>query len=335
MTGEAPTSSASVHRFGPVISLASTLLVTMTAACGGLAGTCPAPASQNPSPMVETTRAHERVPDRSPADPEGSRLEVDAGLGAPVQVFIPADLPRDAAVTLVVHFHGSAYLAEVAVARSGRADVVATVNLGAGSGAYDRAFSDPGGFDRLLGEVGATLGERIPGAPGGSRSSWPDRLVLTAFSAGHGAVRAILRDSAHFEAVDAVLLLDGLHTGYVPPRTVLDQGGALDEGNLRSVLRFARDAAASRKRLLITHSEIFPGTFASTTETADYLLERLGLERSPVLAWGPVGMQQLSDVQAGGLTLRGYAGNTAPDHVDHLHGLPEFLERLYAPNDGR
>ena len=30
------------------------------------------------------------------------------------------------------------------------------------------------------------------------------------------------------------------------------------------------------KRVIITHSEIFPGTFASTTETADYLLAQLG-----------------------------------------------------------
>lgn len=279
--------------------------------------------------MVETTRAHERVPDRSPGDPEGTRLEVDAGLGAPVRVFIPADLPRNEAATLVVHFHGAAYLAEVAVARSDRADVVATVNLGAGSGAYDRAFSDPGAFDRLLGEVGAALDERVPGAPGASRPSWPDRLILTAFSAGHGAVRAVLRDSGHFDAVDAVLLLDGLHTGYVPPRTVLHQGGALDEGNLRSVLRFARAAAEGGKRMLVTHSEIFPGTFASTTETVDYLLDQLNLERGPVLEWGPVGMQQLSEARAGGLTVLGYAGNTAPDHVDHLHGLPAFLALLY------
>jgi hypothetical protein len=39
-------------------------------------------------------------------------------------------------------------------------------------------------------------------------------------------------------------------------------------------------------------------------------------------------MQQLSEVRAGRFELLGFAGNTAPDHIDHLHGMPEFLRRL-------
>lgn len=35
--------------------------------------------------------------------------------------------------------------------------------------------------------------------------------------------------------------------------------------------------------MLITHSEIFPGTFASTTETAGYLPDQLGTKRTPAL----------------------------------------------------
>ena len=78
----------------------------------------------------------------------------------------------------------------------------------------------------------------------------------------------------------------------------------------------------------MTHSEIFPGTFASTTETADYLLRELGLHRTPVLRWGPRGMQQLSEVRAGGFELLGFAGNSAPDHIDQFQGMPEFLARM-------
>ena len=77
--------------------------------------------------------------------------------------------------------------------------------------------------------------------------------------------------------------------------------------------------------MLITHSEIFPGTYASTTETADYLIKTLDLKRKPVLKWGPVGMQTLSETRFKGFTILGFAGNTAPDHVDHYHGLPRFL----------
>jgi hypothetical protein len=92
---------------------------------------------------------------------------------------------------------------------------------------------------------------------------------------------------------------------------------------------FARAAVRGEKRFLVTHSEIFPGTYASTTETADWLLHALDLRRTPVLRWGPRGMQQLSEVSAGYFEILGFAGNSAPDHVDHLHALPELLARLW------
>jgi hypothetical protein len=41
-------------------------------------------------------------------------------------------------------------------------------------------------------------------------------VAIVGFSAGHGAVRAIHRDPRHFAQVDAVLLLHGRHTSYVP-----------------------------------------------------------------------------------------------------------------------
>ncbi|MBA3888635.1 MAG: hypothetical protein H0X67_23345 [Acidobacteria bacterium] len=36
-------------------------------------------------------------------------------------------------------------------------------------------------------------------------------------------------------------------------------------------------------------------------------------------------MQQLSEVCAGRLVVQGFAGNAAPDHIDHLHALYHFL----------
>lgn len=96
--------------------------------------------------------------------------------------------------------------------------------------------------------------------------------------------------------------------------------GRLDAPELEPFVRFAREAVAGEKGFLIRHSEILPGTFASTTETTDHLLQELGLSRTPVLQWGPLGMQQLSRVRRRGFEMRGFAGN-APDHVDHFHGM--------------
>jgi hypothetical protein len=85
---------------------------------------------------------------------------------------------------------------------------------------------------------------------------------------------------------------------------------------------------AGQKRFLVTHSEIFPGTFSSTTETADYVLRNVGLKTKPVLEWGPLGMQLLTKTKQGHFEILGFAGNTAPDHIDHVHGMYYFLKVL-------
>ncbi|HEY8175647.1 MAG TPA: hypothetical protein VIF32_08145 [Gemmatimonadaceae bacterium] len=295
-------------------------LVAITLSAGAIAASAqiPAPpvAAQNPSPMVEQTRAHERL---APSQLRGVTRSFAGPADKPVELFVPDEARASDVVDLVVHFLGAAWLPEQAVARLGGHTVAAVVNLGAGSGVYHRAFADPATFDSLLAgvtrEVSAAIGT----------TARVGRVTLVGFSAGHGAVRAILREPQHFARVDAVLLLDGMHTSYVPEGTVLATGGALDSTNLVAFRDFARAAIRGEKRFVITHSEIFPGTFASTTETADWLLQALGLHRTPVMRWGPRGMQQLSQVRAGRFELLGFAGNSGPDHIDHLHAMPELL----------
>lgn len=296
---------------------ASCALALAASAAGGQN---PAPAaSQNPSPMVESTRRHERL---SPRPLGGVARSFSGPAGRTIEVFVPGRALRGGEVALVVTFHGAAWLSHQAVESLGGRFVSAVVNVGAGSGGYHRAYADPAAFDSLLAgverEVRAAAGRDVRLRP----------ITLAGFSAGHGAIRAILLEPRHFARVDAVLLMDGMHTSYVPEGQVLDKGGALDTSNLVRFAEFARAAMRREKRFLVTHSEIFPGTFASTTETADWLLRALGLRRRPVLAWGPRGMQQLSEVRAGRFELLGFAGNSAPDHVDQLHAMPELLRRL-------
>jgi len=38
-------------------------------------------------------------------------------------------------------------------------------------------------------------------------------------------------------------------------------------------------------------------------------------------------MQQLSEARSGRFELMGFAGNSAPDHIDQLHSMPEMLAR--------
>lgn len=265
--------------------------------------------SQNPSPMVEHTRAHPRLKQESPA---GRREKLELGT-----LFLPEKLKLKSPVPLFIHFHGGTWLPEVAAANV-RNTAVISIQIGAGSSAYARLFSDGQLFSRLLAEAETKAGVKF--AP----------VSLTAWSAGYGAVREILKVPEQYARVEKVLLIDGLHAGYVggKPGTGKGQESELDAANLEIFLKFARDAVAGRKRMIVTHSEIFPGTFASTTETADWLLAQLGLKRKPVVKWGPMQTQQLSETKAGKFWLIGFAGNSAPDHVDQLHSLPEYLNWL-------
>lgn len=294
----------------------------------------PSAAAQNPSPMVEESRSHERLKPRSLG---GITRSFIGPAAKPVELWIPERALEAERIDLVIHFHGAAWLPQQAVARLDDGRVSATLNLGSGGSTYGRPFADPTTFDSLLsGIVREVANARAPASM--ARPSL-GAITLTGWSAGYGAIRAILREPRHFARVQQVLLLDGIHTGYLPEGSVLATGGALDTVNLAIFAEFARAAVRGEKRFVITHSEIFPGTFASTTECTNWLLRSIGVPRRPVLLWGPRGLQQTSAASAGGFELIGYAGNSAPDHVDQLHALPELLARMLraptAPFDPR
>ena len=268
--------------------------------------------------MVDFTRAHERLVQR---ELPGTRRSFAGPGGRAVEVLVPPLASTRDSLDLVVHFHGAAWLPLQAVSALGD-QLGAAVNLGAGSSAYRLPFTDPASFDSLLTGI-AREASAVAGHP-----VRVGRVTLSGFSAGYGAVRAILTDPRHFARVGAVLLLDGIHASYVPENRPLADGGVIDSTNLVTFASFARAATRGEKRFVIAHSEIFPGSYASTTESTDWLLASLGLKRAPVLQWGPRGMQQLSEVRAGGLTVLGFAGPSAPDHIDQLHAMPELLARL-------
>ena len=269
--------------------------------------------SQNPSPMVEHTREHPR---REKASPDGSRMEVRPG----IVLFIPATTAATASpesLRLLVHCHGGHWLPEVAAEAGGYACL--SIQIGSGSGAYARLFADKGSFQQLLAETGDAA----------KRDLGP--VTLTAWSAGCGAAREILRDPKNDAVIERVILLDGIHTSY-PDGKPGPLESKLDTAKLAPFIRYAREAIAGRESLFIAHTAIFPGTFASTTETADWMLRELEVARQAVLRWGPMKTQQLSEAAAGSFRLQGFAGHSAPDHVDLLHALPAFLDGGERPN---
>jgi hypothetical protein len=271
-----------------------------------LASTLLAQMKQNPSPMVEHTREHPRLAKQTP---RGRRVGLELGT-----LFVPEKVKNTRGVSLLFFFHGGDWLPEVAAARQRKMAVV-SVQAGQVSSTYANLFADPRRFPKLIAEAENKSGLKF------------SAVDLGGWSAGCGALREILKDPRSYQRVSRVLCIDGVHTGYVngAPGPAESQ---IQTENLQIWLKIGRDAMAGKKRLIITHSEIFPGSFASTTETADYLLREWGLAPHPVIKRGPMKTQMLSEVRRGRLLVIGFAGNSAPDHVDELHSLPEYLKWL-------
>lgn len=288
----------------------SGIFVVLTAAFnGGIFAQAP----QNPSPSTETTRPHPRI---ERYEPSGRRIELTALKGT--RLFVTPRFRADKAVPLIIHFHGSPWLIEHHITKSKPKAALITVQLGSGSRVYGEPFLNEQKFSEMMDEAAKELG---------LKKGW-STITLTGFSAGYGSIRAIMRHPKNYQIVDNVLLLDGLHASYVPENTPFAKGGVIKEDDLDIYVTLARDAALGKKNFTFTHSEIFPGTFVSTTEAADHLIAKLGLKRRAVLKTGPLGMQRLSIVRKGGLNIIGYAGNTGIDHGDHLYAIPAWFKFL-------
>lgn len=262
--------------------------------------------TQNPSPMVEHTREHPRLAHQEPV---GRRTELAAG-----KLFVPRNWRRASKTPLLLHFHGAGWVAELA-GQAKRIPVV-SFELGEGSRRYGAPFrEDPALFGNVVSAVEKQLGARA------------DPVILSSWSAGYGSIREILRTPDGYARVARVLAIDSIHAGYANGAPGPGEP-ALTQEDLAEFQRFAADAVKRRKTLWIAHSEIFPGTFASTTEVSDYLLSGLEIRRRAVLRWGPMKTQILSDTVKGHLRVIGFAGNAAPDHVDQLHALPQLLRMI-------
>ena len=267
--------------------------------------------AQTPSPTPPTP--HQRI---AQTETPGRRVELSALKGA--VIFVGEKFDPDKRVPLVVHFHGAPWLVEQHVAKHLPHAVLITVQLGEGSRVYGQPFTKTETFRSIIEEARTRLKVK---------NDWSS-TTLTAFSAGYGGIRAILRDERNVALVDNVLLLDGFHASYSPEGKSLANGGVINEEHLDSYLKFAELAAAGKKTFVITHSQIVPGSYASTTECANYLLWKLALPRRMEPGFGPMGMQQLTAADARRFHVRGYSGNTTRDHVDHFHSMPEWFKLL-------
>lgn len=253
-----------------------------------------------------------------PADPPaGQRFKLTDG-----QLFIPAGYKPDAdGIEFILHLHGGT-AAEQSLARSGRSAVIVCVAIPGLSKVYTDRFRSPATFVRILDETRRQLKESRVAAEPKFR-----RVIVSSFSAGFGGVREMLKDTATYDRIDALVMGDSIYAGYTGDAAKRQVDATLMEG----FVKFARDAAAGKKWFLISHCDLQPDGYASTAETADYLIAALGGVRDPASdPWPADGLTMKSRFRKGQFAVYGFGGDKGPDHMRHLHGLWALLKLLNA-----
>lgn len=206
---------------------------------------------------------------------------------------------------VMFHFHGHEPVRKEWV-RVMNGTVLVGIDLGIGSGPYEAAFGSPQAFEKLVESVEQAMAKKT------GKNARARKIGLSAWSAGYGAVQRIISQSYGKRVVDAVILLDGLHCGY--------SGDSLNEVQIEPFIDWSRQAASRRKFMFVSHSSIIPPGYASTTETANFLIWKLGGKprRSRPRGTDPMGLDLISRYTRGSFHVRGYTGNDKMDHCAHI-----------------
>lgn len=297
------------------------------------------PARPDALDRAASVPAAEPIPSAARAD---ARLKREGYSAIPGGVlYTPSTLhSADGAYDLLLHFHGNTRVVEESVRIAGLDAVVAIVNLGVGSAPYQDAYAVPTTYEELLASIDRTVASR------GLAHPRLRRVALSAWSAGYGAVSTILEQRKGKEPLDAILLLDGLHAGFVG-----DDPATVNPLQLGMFKRAAERAAEGELLFSITHSQIDPRTYVSAAHAADFLLGAVGATRhaDDLLSDAPPHLELLSakgavakklekhmvpesEAQRGLFHVRGYRGETPEHHMAHLLQmgatvLPELASR--------
>jgi hypothetical protein len=235
-------------------------------------------------------------------------------------------LPSDAStfseqIPVWLHLHGAPGLVENNFASAGAPGVLANITLPGLSKVYADHFAEVTVLETLLNDIEAAVRLEY-----GSKVRGLGRLTVSSFSAGFGGVRQLLRQPRAFERIDRLVMLDSIYCGYTGDIAERRVDGELMSG----FLRFARLASEGKKRFLITHSRQIPEGYASTTETADFLITALSGTRTLTAGeedkW-PAGLRLQSRFTRGRFLVLGFEGEAPEDHMRHLRAIAAFVDR--------
>lgn len=245
-----------------------------------------------------------------PAEPPPGRIVALGEREGQYTLYLPEGFVAGETFGLTIHFHTVAWFAIAEHRRRGLSEPLLVVVLGSLSGPYAEPFRDPGHFGRLLERVGETAGGRV------------ERVSISSFSAGYGAVREILKSAEYTALIDRLVLCDSLYAGFAPDST------AANPEHLAPFIPFCQAAARGEKSFCLTYSRVPTETYANTAACAAGLAAAVGVaiepvERGALPATLDPDFPLLERADRGRFHLWGYAGDDAPAHLTHIRHLAD------------
>jgi len=135
---------------------------------------------------------------------------------------------------------------------------------GMGSSQNTAAFGNAAWVKKQLGIIHSVLAKKF-----GDNISL-GKLGFGSFSGGYDAVAGVLRDKELKDRIDSVIVLDGIHYG---------QRGKPNKAGMQPWLEYAQKVKDDpSKKFVFVYTAVDPGTYASTSDSANYLMENLGVE---------------------------------------------------------
>ncbi|MFO0763085.1 MAG: hypothetical protein U0359_42000 [Byssovorax sp.] len=336
----APGASAAVARGVAVQALAAAPALDERAA-PTRADEAPAPGKAG-APAADDALIKAEAPAVPPAERADAHVEHKGYASLPGGVlFVPDSFSSaDGTYDLYLHFHGNPAIVRESAEHAGLNALVAVINLGINSGPYLNVYGMGGRYGKMLESIAQAAASR------GLKTPHLRRVALGSWSGGYGGISRVLELGENLDTLDAILVLDGIHCGYLDKQH--------KELNTRIIAPFfeaTRWAAQGKLLFSITHSEVDPPFYAGSTQTADVLLGLVDGKReepspAPVHVNLKSGeravskklekwMEPTTEARVGQFHVRGFKGNTKEHHTAHLLQMaatvmPELVARWSA-----
>ncbi len=271
--------------------------------------------------------------------PEPKKIEFQTlgSVGAGTTVMMPSNpVKADGSVDIVINIRGIAGGDTKTASSLGVNAVVITAEAGGlGSKENQAQFGNANFVNRAVETVLNFLKKKYP-----DKKIHRGKLVVSGFSGGGGAIAQLLTERNKIKGdVDGIVINDGLHANPGTPA-------------MNAVLEYAKEAQKNPdKKFNLIHSAVNPGKYISTTQTANYLLSQLGLERQKSnLDWNGIGPKPVSQAQNGGVQITQLYDQEQPymakdpktgelrpnilgatsggQHISSLHWMPNAFRNL-------